>query len=498
MRVSSASEPSAIGIDIGGTHLRAARVTLDGTVVARARSPSDRDPEVVLRRIEDLIAEIDDGSVTRIGIGVPGRVDFENGRVLSGGYVDLSRVPLAERLRERFGRPVVIDNDCSMALVAEAAVGAARGRRHVVMLTIGTGIGGAALDAGRIVRGRGAAGQFGHVRVDVGGRACLCGRRGCVETVSSGTALGTHIREAGLEAGVTAAELLSRREAGDPLAARVLESWAGPLRSAIDSLVAAHDPELVVLGGGLGEAACAALARIDAPSSWYHSPVVPALLGDDAGVIGAALATPPASASAGKRLVLVNGVPASGKSTVAARLSATLGWPLLSLDTVKTPFLEEIGGVDRTFNRTLGRASLRAMFAIIEAAPGGSGFVMDAWFGFQPREFVSDLLAASGVEELAEVWCTAPPEIVGERYLRRSAERAPGHPGAEYVPELIALARRAEPLGWGPPVAIDTVRALDADDLRRRLDMAWTGVRAFPADHRRSDTIPHEGEASRA
>ncbi|MBB3999439.1 ROK family protein [Aureimonas pseudogalii] len=463
---------SAIGIDIGGTHMRAARVTLDGVIEARARAPSGRDPQLVLRRIEELIAEIDDASVVRIGIGVPGRVDFEAGRVLSGGYVDLSGIDLADRLTGRFGRPVVIDNDCSMALVAEAAVGAARGARHVVMLTIGTGIGGAILDSGRIARGRGAAGQLGHVIVDPAGRACLCGRHGCIETVSSGTALGVHIREAGLPATVTANELLTRRAEGDDAARRVLEAWAAPLRLAIDSLVAVHDPELVVLGGGLGEAASAALAGIEAPASWYASPVVPARLGDDAGVIGAALATPPA-ARGPKRVVLVNGVPASGKSTVAAGLSEATGWPRIALDTVKTPFLEEIEGVDRPFNRVLGRASLKAMFAVVAEAPAGTTFVLDAWFGFQPRPLVLALLAASGAAEVAEVWCTAPSATIGERYLRRVGTRAPGHPGADYVPELVALAERAEPVGLCTPVAIDTQLPLDVDALCERLTRGW-------------------------
>ncbi|WP_082652761.1 ROK family protein [Aureimonas sp. AU12] len=487
---------SAIGIDIGGTHLRAARVTLGGVIEARARAPSARDQQVVLDRIEEMIAELDDASVVRIGIGVPGRVDFEAGRVLSGGYVDLSGIDIADRLTGRFGRPVVIDNDCSMALVAEAAVGAARGARHVVMLTIGTGIGGAVLEAGRLARGRGAAGQLGHVIVDPAGRPCLCGRYGCVETVSSGTALGVHIREAGLTPDVTASELLARRAAGDEAARHVLHAWAAPLRLGIDSLVAVHDPEFVVLGGGLGEAACAALAGIEAPASWYASPVVPARLGDDAGVIGAALALPPAK-RAPKRVVLVNGVPASGKSTVAAGLTQATGWPRLSLDTVKTPFLEEIEAVDRPFNRVLGRASLKAMFAIVAEAPAGTTFVLDAWFGFQPRPLVLDLLATSGAAEVAEVWCTAPPATIGERYLRRVSARAPGHPGADYVPELVALAERAEPVGLHPPIAIDTRLPLDLDALRDALARAWVPVpdTAPAADTGKPDPARADAEA---
>ncbi|WP_062016098.1 ROK family protein [Aureimonas sp. AU4] len=468
----------AIGIDIGGTHLRAARVSPDGAIEARARGMSDRDPAVVIQRIAYLIEAVDQTGVARIGIGVPGRVDFEHGRVLSGGYVDLSGTDLRGLLEARFHRPVVVDNDCSMALVAESAVGAARGRRSAVMLTIGTGIGGAVMDEGRIVRGRGAAGQLGHIGVDPAGRLCLCGRRGCVETVSSGTALGVHIREAGLPPETTAAELLARRAEGDVVAREVLARWAGPLRLAIDSLVAVHDPEVVVLGGGLGGAAVAALEGIEAPASWYRSPVVAAQLGDDAGVIGAALIAPPGTPhEAGpKRVVLVNGVPASGKSTVAGAISRATGWPLLSLDTVKTPFLDEIEGVDRPFNRRLGRATLRALFELVREAPAGTGVVMDAWFGFQPPEFTAELLALSGAGEFAEVWCAAPPEVIGERYLARVGHRSAAHPGVDYVPELVALARRAGPLRFGPVAEVDTRVPVDADALLRRIAGGWRNV----------------------
>ena len=98
---------------------------------------------------------------------------------------------------------------------------------------------------------------------------------------------------------------------------------------------------------------------------------------------------------------MVNGVPASGKSGVAAQLSAATGWPVLALDTVKDPFLAEIGAVDRPFNRVLGRASYRAVFALIAATRRGTTAIVDAWFGFQPRALLEELLAASGIDEVA-------------------------------------------------------------------------------------------------
>ena len=157
------------------------------------------------------------------------------------------------------------------------------------MFTIGTGIGGAIALDGKIARGRATAGQLGHLSVSHPGLACACGRRGCVETTSSGTALGRLLAEAGLPAGLLADSLFAQEAAGDAVAASVLDRWVVPLRAAIDSMVAALDPDVVVLGGGLGTAAYQALARAPALSPWYQCPVAAAQLGDDAGVIGAAV-----------------------------------------------------------------------------------------------------------------------------------------------------------------------------------------------------------------
>lgn len=462
---------SAIGIDIGGTNLRAARIAADGTILARARLASARDPAVVVDRLHELIAAMDAPEVAAIGIGVPGRVDFATRAIHSGGYVDLSGVPLAEMLEARFGHKVVIDNDCTMALVGEARRGAARGARNVVMLTIGTGIGGAVLDHGQITRGQVAAGQLGHVVVVPEGRPCVCGRRGCVETESSGTALGRHIAEAGLPAGTTAAQLLADR-AGNRAADRVLRAWSAPLRMAVDSLVATLDPELVVIGGGLGGEAVQALADTHDASAWFDSRIVPAQLGDDAGVIGAGLSALDGLRK-GKRLVMVNGVPASGKSTVARTISARTGWPVLALDTIKNPFLKEIENVDRPFNRVLGRAAYRAIFALVAEAPEGTTAIVDAWFGFQPRALLEELIAEAGIGAVAEIWCGTKPAVIGQRYRDRAGSRLPGHPGADYADELVVLASKAEPMGIGPVLRVDTGAAADVGAVAAFLDAAF-------------------------
>lgn len=465
---------TAIGIDIGGTNLRAARIAPDGTVQARSRAASDADPEAVLDRLVALIADVDDPSVAAIGVGVPGRVDFARREVLSGGYVDLSGVAVARRLELRFSRPVVIDNDASMALVAEARLGAGRGARHLALLTIGTGIGGGLMEDGRIVRGRATAGQLGHIPVDPAGPPCLCGRTGCVEPMSSGTALGRLMREAGLPDGTTAADLLAGSVEG---AGAVLDAWARPLRRAIDALSATLDCERVILGGGLGREAAAAVARLPEESRWYRTEIVGAELGDDAGIVGSALAALDARPR-GRRVVLVNGVPASGKSGVAAGLSAATGWPVFALDTVKEPFLAEIAAdqgapIERPFNRVLGRASYRAIFALLAAAPEGTTAIVDAWFGFQPKELLEQLLASAGIEDVLELWCAAPPDMVADRYRARSAQRLPGHPGPEYAEELRALAGRAAPMHLGPVMVVDTTLPFVARDVTDFIAGCW-------------------------
>jgi glucokinase len=283
------AQVTAIGVDVGGTNIRAARISNGGVIHEWKAQPTAGKPHLVAAQILEQIRSLIDGTVGAIGIGLPGRVDSAGARVLSGGYVDLTDAPLAAALRKDFAGPVIIDNDCNMALVAEQGLGRGKGIANVIMFTIGTGIGGAVFGNGRIFRGRATAGQLGHLTVDIGGEPCLCGRRGCLETTSSGIALRHHLQGAGLSPDTSIDELLTSSENGDTLASKVLAMWANPLRAAIDSAVAAFDPELVLLGGGLGAAAHRALARFPAIAAWYQCPVEPAALGDRAGAIGAGL-----------------------------------------------------------------------------------------------------------------------------------------------------------------------------------------------------------------
>jgi glucokinase len=358
-----------------------------------------------------------------IGVGAPGRVDAKTGDILSGGYVNLAREPLSARLRSVTGRPLAVDNDATMALVAEARVGAGRGARDIVLVAIGTGIG-AALNDSRIVYGAACAGQFGHITVNYQGAPCACGRRGCFEAEAAGPASARLVREGRFDAATTVEAPLADDR---PPARTVVERWAAALRAGVDSLIAAFDPERVILGGGRGAGGAGPRAM--------------------------------------KRVILVNGVPASGKSTLARALAAKTGWPVLALDTVKEALFAHLGAGDREHNRLLGRASYQAIFAAIGDFPDGATAIVDAWFGFQPRDVVVGHLRRPSVERVVEIWLRAQSEVVGARYAERAGRRGDGHPGLAYVSELEQLARRAKPLRGFSLIEVDAASAYDADAL---------------------------------
>ena len=278
---------TAIGIDIGGTKTRAARIDSGGRMFAHQSRPTSPNAPDALAGLLSSLDALKDASSSCVGIGVPGRVDAVSGRIMSGGFVDLSGLGLAAQVTAHCGLPCFCGNDAAIALIAEARIGAARGVSDAVMLTIGTGIGGAIIAGGRLFHGGGTAGQLGHIAVAADGPLCNCGRRGCLENESSGTALQRHAKAAGFAEGTGIEELL---DSGSPQARRVIAAWAAPLRAGLDSLAAAFAPQVIVLGGGLGHAACRALARFPPLSPWFQYELVPAELGDEAGVIGAGLA----------------------------------------------------------------------------------------------------------------------------------------------------------------------------------------------------------------
>lgn len=285
----TASARTAVGVDVGGTNIRAARVGATGAMEDHLIEPVEVGREAFMAQLLRLVETVADDSTAGVGIGVPGRVDAANGVILSAGYLDIAGLDIPGRIRQRLVLEARVENDATMALIAEAHARPEVAQGLILMVTVGTGIGGAILLDGAPWYGGGISGQFGHMVVAGDGPRCNCGRRGCIETFSSGTALGRLVAEAGLQEGLKARDVFQRAKQGDKTASDVLINWAGPFRRALDSALAAFDPRLIVVGGGLGQEMVGALSEIDNEGSWFGCPVEAAKLGDKAGVIGAGL-----------------------------------------------------------------------------------------------------------------------------------------------------------------------------------------------------------------
>lgn len=176
----------------------------------------------------------------------------------------------------------------------------------------------------------------------------------------------------------------------------------------------------------------------------------------------------------GKTVILVNGVPASGKSSVAREIANRFQLPYLTLDEVKEPFMAMLAPVDRATNRQLGKAAYAAIWSAVAQAPLRCVYVIDAWFGFQPLTLLQEHLRQAGVSNVLEVWNQIDGERVAARYKARIPQRPAGHPGEEYLPELRALANRATPLGLGPLWQCDQNYPLDYPALFKWLEAQLT------------------------
>ncbi len=310
----------AIGLDIGGTKIAGAVVDGDGAVLGEhvEPTPEESDAQAVQAVLLDLIERLRAGhDVGAIGVGAAGIVEWPAGRMLwapNNAYRDW---PVREQLEKATGLPTVVDNDANVAALAEARLGH-RGDNdregpyaNMVLVTVGTGIGGGLVMDGRIYRGpTGLGAELGHIVLNPDGPECGCGNHGCFEAYASGTALGRMGREAaaddpdgliarlGAEKGeVTGHSVVSALQQGDPTAEAVFARLGRWLGVGIASLANIFEVEAVVVGGGLVEtgelllepARVAAREFAYAPTVRGVTPVVAATFGGDAGKIGAAL-----------------------------------------------------------------------------------------------------------------------------------------------------------------------------------------------------------------
>ena len=307
----------AVGIDIGGTKLAAGLVAGDGSVLDRERvdtptSSAEALVELVVSVARDL-AERHAVPAAPIGVGIAGLIDRQGVARFSPNLPALAEYPLREVLSARLAGPVTVDNDANVAAWAEFRHGAGRGAAEsLLMLTVGTGVGGGLVLDGRLVRGAtGMAGELGHIAVLEGGPPCPCGALGCLEALASGSAIARAAREAQsagrlqpgsalaalAPADITGKAVTVAAHAGDGDAEAIMTTAGRWLGVGIASVIAAFDPEIVVLGGGamqaghllLEPARAAAQERLLGRKHRELCPIVAATLGDEAGVVGAAL-----------------------------------------------------------------------------------------------------------------------------------------------------------------------------------------------------------------
>ncbi len=298
---------SVIGVDLGGTKSLAVRV-VGREVAQRSLVTIDRGVATI-DAILDAIARVADGTETAIGVGIAGLVSVPDRTFVWGPHVSGHDLRIGDAVEERFGVPVVVDNDANTALFGELELGVARGYRNVILVTLGTGIGGAIAIEGRLHRGGSFAGEWGHMRVDLGGHLCDCGKRGCWETLASGPALERLAREviASNPSGslahaigdgfVTGPDVIAAADSGDETARALVTEVGRAFGEGLADLAAIFDPELIVVGGGLGsvgESIVGPARRVLADSlhggNHRIAPTVQvAGLGADAGAVGAAV-----------------------------------------------------------------------------------------------------------------------------------------------------------------------------------------------------------------
>lgn len=285
-------------VDVGGTRIKIGVVAPSAgpeTVVDGAQTrTAPVEMEQTLRLIEREITKA--GPVSAVGLGLAGIVDAKRGTWRWSPHTSGRDIEVGPRLSASLGVPVAVDNDANMAVIAEARLGAGVGHRSVLLITLGTGIGGALVIGGKVERGRGALGELGHMRV-AATPECVCGGTGCWEALVSGRVLDA-VADRVLGSGRSAQDLVAAAEEGGTSAARELAEIGRWLGVGLGNLVAALDPDVIVFGGGAGPAVPALLATareaaLEARSGLRVAglpPLMPARFGGLAGLVGAVIA----------------------------------------------------------------------------------------------------------------------------------------------------------------------------------------------------------------
>jgi glucokinase len=312
------SERLYLGVDVGGTKVQASVVEESGGIVQRLRRSTPRDcgPEQTVATIEqaidDLLAKagLEPADLTAVGVAIPGVVDPGRGSVVVTPNMALTGVEIGPRLEAKLHVPVAVGNDCNLGALGETWLGSARKAKSVVAILVGTGIGGGYVQKGKLWRGaREAAGEIGHIVMQIDGPACGCGNRGCLEALASRTAIERDIRQAvaagretllmGLAEGnlnvIRSSMLRKALAAGDALVTEVMRRASELIGYACLTVRHLIDPEVIVLGGGVVEACGDFMVPIvedivgsdKFPGARQGGRVLLSALGDDAVVVGA-------------------------------------------------------------------------------------------------------------------------------------------------------------------------------------------------------------------
>lgn len=298
-----------IGLDLGGTNLKYALGNGDGKILIKKQRPSRarESSEEILNNLVEAIHELQakrKHTIKAIGIGSPGCIDFKKGQIIgiAANLPNWSNAPIKKQLQQRVDIPVFVDNDANLMALAETRLGAARNYKNVVCITIGTGIGGGIVIDGEVYRGANySAAEIGHMSIEFNGKKCQCGNRGCLELYTSAPALIERyrhkLRGSGLSYNsdeIDSEYIFSKADIGEDLALESIDEVCDYLGSGIANILNLINPDIVVIGGGVAEAGDSFIARIAKAvkkralnANVRNVKIVKALLGNDAGVIGA-------------------------------------------------------------------------------------------------------------------------------------------------------------------------------------------------------------------
>lgn len=308
-----------VGIDLGGTKIAAAFVDDNGAITERVglRTNAGEGVRIVtseLLKVCDMLAEKTREKITSVGIGVPGTVNSEKGEVVFTPNLPISGVNITREIQDKYKCPVRIGNDANCAALGEAIAGSAKGVQSAVMITLGTGVGGGVIVGGKLHSGlSGAAGELGHMVIVSGGRECGCGRNGCWETYASATGLKRTAKEfarmhpesalyelsGGDIENVGGRSIFEAYRANDEAAKLTVEQYIKHIATGIANIINILEPDVVCIGGGISNEWSSIevpiKAAVDAEKYTRFSEGVPqtrivcAELGNDAGIIGAAM-----------------------------------------------------------------------------------------------------------------------------------------------------------------------------------------------------------------